>query len=213
MLTVVCRLLYVRFSTFPISFVITPLFYIPHSSRLLRLLLPLLNYFRSNTYTWLCVCNLCLVQDSSKPDLWNKLSQDKCFKCMLWTKCFTMHCYFAVGSTVKYCDDVSVCLSVCLSARKNIFRTTRPIFFVHVTCGHGLVLHLTALRYDMYFRFHVWHHICTQWDICTGCRCNSRTASEPGVAACACCNTCWGYGFLLAVGVFVYYIRLYSPFT
>jgi len=127
-LTVVCRLLYVRFSTFPISFVITALFYIPHSSRLLRLLVPLLNYFRRNTYTWLCVCNLCLVQDSSKPDLWNNLSQDKCFKCMLWTKCFTMHCYFALGSTVKYCDDVSVCLSVCLSARKNIFRTTRPIF-------------------------------------------------------------------------------------
>ena len=49
------------------------------------------------------------------------------------------------GAVAKYCDEyvrLSVCLSVCLSGREDISRTTRAIFtkiFVHVACVCGSV--------------------------------------------------------------------------
>jgi len=45
-------------------------------------------------------------------------------------------------TVVKYCNE-HVCLSVCLSVREHISRTTRAIFtelFVHVVCDRGSVL-------------------------------------------------------------------------
>ena len=49
--------------------------------------------------------------------------------------------YSANDTAAEYCDE-RVCLSVSLSVRDHIFRTTRPIFkiFVRVTCGRGSVL-------------------------------------------------------------------------
>jgi len=127
----------------------------------------------------------------------NRICETICRKTSALNVCYgqnVLQCIVTLPSAARWSIVMTylfVCLCVCLPARisSELHVRSSPIF-VHVTCGHGLVLHLTALRYDMYFRFHVWHHICTHWDICTGCRCNSRTASEPGVAACVCCNTC-----------------------
>jgi len=64
--------------------------------------------------------------------------------------------YFKKSMDETRSDYVSVCLSVCVSAREHIFETTRPIFtefFVHVTCG-WLGPSLAPLRYVTYFRFY-----------------------------------------------------------
>jgi len=56
--------------------------------------------------------------------------------------------YFTTGRGVKYCDELicmsvdaylSVCLSLCISVRSHISKTTCPnhIFFAYVNCGHG----------------------------------------------------------------------------
>ena len=64
--------------------------------------------------------------------------------------------YFKKSMDETRSDHVSVCLSVCVSAREHISKTTRPIFtefFVHVTCG-WLGPSLAALRCVTYFRFY-----------------------------------------------------------
>jgi len=67
------------------------------------------------------------------------------------------------GRGAKYCNQ-HVCLSVCmlfclsvsLSVRSHISKTTRlkfTKFSVHITRDNGSVFPLTAVRYVMYFRF------------------------------------------------------------
>ena len=48
--------------------------------------------------------------------------------------------YFACGGSAKYCAQ-RVCMSVCLSVRSNIPKTTHPNFtkFLYVAYSHGLL--------------------------------------------------------------------------
>jgi len=54
------------------------------------------------------------------------------------------HCYFAPGSNAKYCDEC-VCLSVCLSVRSHISKTTRPIHEI-VSCTLGYISPVAMAR-------------------------------------------------------------------
>jgi len=60
---------------------------------------------------------------------------------------------------------VSASLCVCVSVRERISETALPIFArfsLHVIVTF-LGSSLATLRYVMYFRFHVWRHLCAQW--------------------------------------------------